>query len=122
MANYFRRGIPELGVTDPEPVQIDEIGIALGTGPDGYRASFHDIEAFGVSNLTVTNVRTNLDTYQFQLTFYVPRITVKAKYKSSGVLILVKASGAGDYWGEYGKLHNFVRQRIAGTKLFFFCF
>lgn len=36
---------------------IDEIGIALGGGPDGYRAMFRDIQAYGVSNLTVSNVR-----------------------------------------------------------------
>lgn len=37
------------------------------------------------------------------MTFEIPHIRVKAQYRSSGVLILVKASGAGDYWGEYGK-------------------
>lgn len=26
---------------------IDEIGIALGSGPDGYRATFRNIEAYG---------------------------------------------------------------------------
>lgn len=36
------------------------------------------------------------------MTFEIPHIQVKAKYRSSGVLILVSASGAGDYWGEYG--------------------
>lgn len=40
-----------------EPVLIDEIGISLGSGPDGYRASFRNIEAYGVSNLTVSNVK-----------------------------------------------------------------
>ena len=50
-------GIPELGVTGVEPIIIDEINLALGAGPDGYRATFKDIEAYGVSNLTVTNVR-----------------------------------------------------------------
>jgi hypothetical protein len=60
-ANYLvanmRRGIPELGITEPEPIIIDEIGIALGSGPDGYRASFRNIHAYGVSNITVTGVR-----------------------------------------------------------------
>lgn len=37
------------------------------------------------------------------MTFEIPRINVKAQYRSSGVLILVRASGAGDYWGEYRK-------------------
>lgn len=40
-----------------EPVVIDEIGIVLGSGPDGYRALFRNIQAYGVSNITVTNVR-----------------------------------------------------------------
>ena len=57
MLFFFFLGIPELGVEEVEPLFIDEITIALGSGPDGYRASFRDIEAFGVSNLTVTAVR-----------------------------------------------------------------
>lgn len=40
---------------------------------------------------------------QFQLSFTIPKISVLAKYRSSGVLIMVQASGGGDYWGEYGK-------------------
>ena len=60
-ANYLmahmRRGIPELGLTEPEPIVVDEIGIALGGGPDGYRASFRNIKAYGVSNITITAVR-----------------------------------------------------------------
>lgn len=46
-----------LYVIQVEPVLIDEIGISLGSGPDGYRASFRNIEAYGVSNLTVSNVK-----------------------------------------------------------------
>lgn len=40
-----------------EPVIVDEINIQLGGGPDGYRATFRSIEAYGVSNLTLTNLR-----------------------------------------------------------------
>lgn len=36
---------------------VDEISIVLGSGPDGYRATFRNIEAYGVSNLTLTNIR-----------------------------------------------------------------
>ena len=38
------------------------------------------------------------------MTFEIPRIVVNAKYSSSGVLLLVQASGKGDYWGEYKKV------------------
>ncbi|XP_060651063.1 protein takeout [Drosophila nasuta] len=101
LVHYLQKGIPELDIYEIEPVVIDEIGIVLGSGPDGYRALFRNIQAFGVSNITVTNVRSDLDSLQFQLTCEIPRIRVKAQYRSTGVLILVKASGAGDYWGEY---------------------
>jgi hypothetical protein len=50
--------------------------------------------------------RTDLDSLQFQLSFYIPRITARAHYKSSGVLIMVQASGGGDYWGEYGECNS----------------
>ncbi|XP_066247746.1 circadian clock-controlled protein daywake [Euwallacea similis] len=97
----MRNGIPELGLEDPEPVVIDQIQLAIGSGPDGYRAIFRDIEAYGVSNCTVTAVRSDIETNQFQFTIYIPKITARAKYESSGILILVRASGGGNYWGEY---------------------
>ncbi|CAG2068208.1 unnamed protein product, partial [Timema podura] len=101
LAMNFRRGIPELGYPEVEPIVIDEISIALGSGPDGYRATFMDIEAYGVSNLTVVGVRSDLNSYQFQLSFYIPKISARAHYQSSGVLLVMQASGGGDYWGEY---------------------
>lgn len=50
-------GIPEVGLTEVEPVILDEIKLALGSGPDGYRATFRDVKAYGISNLTITGVR-----------------------------------------------------------------
>ena len=44
-------------ITQAEPILIDEISIALGSGPDGYRAIFKDIEAYGVSNMSIVGVR-----------------------------------------------------------------
>ncbi|XP_050548946.1 protein takeout [Daktulosphaira vitifoliae] len=101
LAMNFRKGIPELGIENVEPIVIDEINLALGTGPDGYRATFKDIQAYGVSNLTVNQVRSDLNSLQFQLTFSIPKISATAHYRSSGVLIMVQATGGGEYWGEY---------------------
>lgn len=69
-----------------EPVVVDEISIALGDGPDAYRATFSNIEAYGVSNISLAKVRSDIDTYQFQLTYEIPRIKVRSNFKSSGVL------------------------------------
>lgn len=46
-----------MGIDNPEPIIIDEIQLALGSGPDGYRAIFSNIEAYGVSNVSVIAVR-----------------------------------------------------------------
>lgn len=77
----------------------------MGNGPNGYKARFSEIFARGVSNLTVTGLRSRItdDEIQIQLTFSIPRINATAKYRSSGRLILVQASGEGDYWGVYSK-------------------
>ncbi|KAG6448018.1 protein takeout [Manduca sexta] len=101
LIDYLKGGAPELGIEEAEPVVIDELSIALGSGPDGYRATFNDIHATGVSNMSIINVRSDLETHQFQLTLYSPHISTRARYQSSGVLLLVRASGGGDYWGEY---------------------
>lgn len=53
----MKRGIPELDIVRPEPIIIDEIGIALGSGPNGYRSKFREINAFGFSNMTITAAR-----------------------------------------------------------------
>lgn len=88
-----------------EPIILDELHIALGGGSDGYRAQFKNVTARGVSTLRVTGLRARIseDEVQLQLALSIPKIRAAAKYRSSGTLLLVKASGAGDYWGEYGK-------------------
>lgn len=86
LASHLHEGIPDLGLENVEPVEIDEISIALGDGPDAYRATFSNIEAFGVSNISLARVRSDIETYQFQLTYEIPRIKVRANFRSTGVL------------------------------------
>ncbi|EFN85087.1 protein takeout [Harpegnathos saltator] len=115
LTEHFRQGLPQLGYSEVEPIILDELHIALGGGPDGYRAQFKDITAKGVSALRVTGLRTRLsdDEVQLQLALSIPKIRAAARYRSSGTLILVKASGAGDYWGEYDgvKAKVFIRAK-----------
>ncbi|XP_011631191.1 protein takeout [Pogonomyrmex barbatus] len=115
LAEHFREGLPQLGYPEVEPIILDELHIALGGGPNGYRAQFKDITARGVSALRITGLRTRLsdDEIQLQLAFSIPRIRAAARYRSSGTLILVQASGAGDYWGEYEgvKAKVFIRAK-----------
>ncbi|XP_001607053.1 protein takeout isoform X1 [Nasonia vitripennis] len=115
LAENFRRGLPQLGYTEVEPIVLDELHIALGGGPNGYKAQFKDIAARGVSSVRITGLRARLsdDEVQLQLALSIPKIQADAKYRSSGTLILVQASGAGDYWGEYEgvKAKVFIRAK-----------
>ncbi|KAL2747538.1 protein takeout [Vespula maculifrons] len=115
LVEHFRQGLPQLGYSEVEPIILDELHIALGGGPDGYKAQFMDINAKGVSSLKVTGLRARLsdDEVQLQLVLSIPRIRAAAKYRSSGTLILVQASGAGDYWGDYEgvKAKVFIRAK-----------
>ncbi|XP_057338857.1 protein takeout-like [Microplitis mediator] len=115
LSERFRYGLPQLGYPEVEPIVLDEVHISLGGGPDGYKAQFRDVAARGVSALRITGLRTRItdDEVQLQLALHIPRIRAAAKYRSSGKLILVPASGAGDYWGEYDgvKAKVFIRAK-----------
>lgn len=39
----------------------------------------------------------------FEAVVTIPRLTIKAKYTSSGVLIIIPASGGGDFNAVFGK-------------------
>ncbi|XP_071645748.1 circadian clock-controlled protein daywake [Temnothorax longispinosus] len=115
LVERFRQGLPQLGYPEVEPIILDELHIALGGGPNGYKGQFRNITARGVSALRITGLRTRMtdDEVQLQLAFSIPRIRAAARYRSSGTLILVQASGAGDYWGEYEGVRAkvFIRAR-----------
>ncbi|KAL6428583.1 hypothetical protein ACFW04_007898 [Cataglyphis niger] len=115
LINVAIAGLPQLGYPEVEPIILDELHISLGGGPDGYRGQFKNITARGVSTLRINGLRTRLsdDEVQLQLALSIPKIRAAARYRSSGTLILVQASGAGDYWGEYEgvKAKVFIRAK-----------
>lgn len=115
LTKQFRKGLTQLEYPEVEPIILDEVNIALGGGPNGYKAQFREVTARGVSALIVERVLSNItdEEVQLQLTLNIPKIRAVAKYRSSGTLILVQASGAGDYWGEYDgvKAKVFIRAK-----------
>lgn len=39
----------------------------------------------------------------FEATVYIPKLVIRAKYTSSGVLLIIPASGGGDFHAVFGK-------------------
>lgn len=120
LIRQFRRGLPQLGYPEVEPIILDEIDISLGDSPNNYRAQFRDVTAKGVSALRVTTLRSNISDNEVLLQVFldIPKIRAVAKYRSSGTLVLVQASGAGDYWGEYDGVAAkvFIRAKRFGVQ------
>jgi Haemolymph juvenile hormone binding protein (JHBP) len=58
----------------------------------------------------------------FEARITIPKLTIKAKYTSSGVLIIIPASGNGEFDAVFGKrtLQMFVRK--FGVNTVFLCF
>ena len=100
-------GFPKLGYPEIEPVTIDDINVVLDEKPGGYKAHFSNIRAVGVVGLEVTKVEAMFkdDSAMFQLSVKLPTVKVKAKYESSGKLLMMESSSSGDYYGNYGKLY-----------------
>jgi hypothetical protein len=64
------------------------------------------------------NLRSDIDSLQFQLTFEIPVIKTRAQYSSTGVLLLIKASGHGDYWGEYREYFEEISKYVFNKTIF----
>lgn len=57
MYQLYFTGIPEIGLPAVEPFKIDSLSLALTNGPNGYRITLRDIDAFGASNFSLSKVK-----------------------------------------------------------------
>uniref|UniRef100_A0A182QYS3 Hemolymph juvenile hormone binding protein n=1 Tax=Anopheles farauti TaxID=69004 RepID=A0A182QYS3_9DIPT len=94
---YLSRGIPEIKLPSVEPFVMDQLSLQLTGGPQGYRINLKNMEVFGASNFTVRSIKLADGTKPFEARLTIPRLTIHAKYTSSGVLIIIPASGSGDF-------------------------
>ncbi|CRK87802.1 CLUMA_CG001541, isoform A [Clunio marinus] len=94
---WLKTGIPEIQMPSTEPFVMDSLSLALTGGPNGYRINLKDMETFGASNFTVKSIKLSEGTQPFEAVITIPKLVIKAKYTSSGVLIIIPASGGGDF-------------------------
>jgi hypothetical protein len=40
-----------------EPFRMDELSLSLTTGPNGYKVTLRDLDIYGASNFTVTDLK-----------------------------------------------------------------
>jgi len=50
-------GIPEIEMPSVEPFRMDELSLSLTTGPNGYKVTLRDLDIFGASNFTISDLK-----------------------------------------------------------------
>ncbi|XP_026291629.1 uncharacterized protein LOC113216115 [Frankliniella occidentalis] len=107
---WLAQGIPEISVPSTEPFRLSELSLSLTEGPKGYRITLRDMDVTGVSNYTVRDLSFG-NAGVFSLEVAIAELSLVANYSSSGVLIIVPASGRGTLYGSLGS----VRAHLRGT-------
>lgn len=106
-----------------EPFVMDHLQLQLTGGPQGYRIHLKNMEILGASNFTVEDLKLSENGKPFEASISIPRLNIRAKYQSTGVLIIIPASGNGDFAATFDgvvvKVRGLVsfdqRADIAGT-------
>ncbi|XP_073844537.1 juvenile hormone binding protein 1 [Musca autumnalis] len=94
---YLAKGIPEIEVPSVEPFHMNELSLQLTDGPQGYKINLKDMEVFGASNFDVKSMKLSENGEPFTAQIVMPKLKIESKYKSSGVLLIIPASGGGDF-------------------------
>lgn len=81
-----------------EPFKMDSLSLQLTEGPQGYKITLKNMEAFGASNYKVESLKLGANGGEpFKARIIMPKLKIEAKYTSSGVLLIIPASGGGDF-------------------------
>ncbi|XP_036332358.1 uncharacterized protein LOC118743701 [Rhagoletis pomonella] len=94
---YLARGIPEIELPSVEPFRMDALSLQLTDGPQGYKITLKNLEVLGASNFQVKSMKLSQGDEPFKARIAMPKLNIEAKYTSSGVLLIIPASGGGDF-------------------------
>ncbi|KAH8418523.1 hypothetical protein KR009_011310 [Drosophila setifemur] len=94
---YLAEGIPAIQLPSVEPFKMDMLALQLTEGPQGYKITLKNMEAFGASNFQVKSLKLSENNEPFKATIVMPKLMIEAKYTSSGILLILPASGGGDF-------------------------
>ncbi|XP_034663033.1 uncharacterized protein LOC117898014 [Drosophila subobscura] len=98
---YLANGIPEIQLPSVEPFKMDSLALQLTEGPQGYKITLKNMEAFGASNFQVKSLKLSENNEPFKAKIVMPKLKIEAKYTSSGVLLILPASGGGDFHANF---------------------
>lgn len=112
---YLATGIPEIELPSVEPFLMDELSLSLTSGPNGYKVTLKDIDVYGASNYTVETMKLAEGDKPFEARIRIPELRINAKYQSSGVLIILPASGSGTFHGVFDDVTAIVKGKVSSS-------
>lgn len=95
---HLVKGLSEINLPSVEPFQMDSLSLSLTHGPNGYKITLREIDMFGLSNFTITKLKLREAAGKpFEGKVYLPRMAMNSLYVSSGVLLVIPATGNGTF-------------------------
>ncbi|XP_062125032.1 uncharacterized protein LOC133838086 [Drosophila sulfurigaster albostrigata] len=95
---YLASGIPEIELPPVEPFKMDSLALQLTEGPQGYKITLKNMDAYGASSYEVKSLQLGQNGGEpFKARLVIPKLKIEAKYTSAGVLLIIPASGGGDF-------------------------
>lgn len=83
---------------------MDSLALQLTGGPQGYKITLKNMEVFGASEFKVNSMKLSENGKPFEAQIYMPKLRIDAVYTSSGVLLIIPASGHGEFHAVFGEL------------------
>ncbi|CAH1399000.1 unnamed protein product [Nezara viridula] len=109
---FLAKGIPEIQMPTVEPFRMDDLSLALTSGPNGYKITLKEMDIYGSSNFTVTKLKLAQNGAPFEAKIRIPKMSINARYTSSGVLIILPASGNGTFNAHLGDILATVKGQM----------
>nr|CAD7448425.1 unnamed protein product [Timema bartmani] len=113
---FLAKGIPEIELPSVEPFRMDELSLSLTTGPNGYKITLRDIDIYNLSNFTVSKLKIGGGGQPFETRILMPELKINARYTSSGVLIIIPASGNGTFHATLGGVAAILRGTVSSKR------
>ncbi|XP_050548947.1 uncharacterized protein LOC126910428 [Daktulosphaira vitifoliae] len=112
---YLKQGIKEIELPPVEPFKLDSLSLALTGGTNGYKITLKDIDAYGASDFIIQKIIAHSNS-PFEGKIKIPRMTLDAKYLSSGVLLVIPATGNGTFHADLDDIWVNIKGNISNYK------
>ncbi|KAH1013685.1 protein takeout isoform X2 [Dendroctonus ponderosae] len=110
---YLANGIKEIELPSVEPFLMDELSLSLTGGPNGYTISLKEMMIYGASNFSMSKLKLSENGKPFEAQINIPSLKINARYQSSGVLIILPASGNGTFFGQFDDLDCMLKGKVS---------